>query len=168
MKFFLFLFVILFSFNLKAQDTTKPLKPLWTIDQVKQIAKKYGFEDSVTSPRFRFLLYLDKVKLEKHLKTNGENLKKNKEWSDYLTRTKFVRTFEDHAKLVDAYPTVRAALVKAYEGEDKYKLYLLSAQKYKWRIYCTPKGSLTFFRADEPISSKEAGRGMRIDTLPRK
>lgn len=158
--------IFAFVFSANSQNMPKDAKKLWTIAEVKVVAKKYNFEDSVTLPRFTVLQYLDKKNMEYYIKINSESAQKNKQWTEYLKKTQFVRTFDDYAKLVESYPLVRQAIVKTRGGEQAHQDYIASAKRYRWRIYRNTDGGIGIYRADSPIGSTELQWGQRIDNLP--
>ncbi|MBL7818411.1 MAG: hypothetical protein JNL70_25595 [Saprospiraceae bacterium] len=160
------LLCLLMQLSSKSQDVFATAKKLWTIEEVKAVAQKYNFEDSVVLPRFKYLQYMDKVNMEYYIKENAKVAQSMREMLEYVKQTKYVRTFDDHEKLVNRYPSVREAMVKMRGGEEAHDCYVESANKYGWRIYRDSGGALTFLRADEPIDAEEYQYGQRVDNLP--
>jgi hypothetical protein len=166
---FCILFILLISsFLAEAQKIAQKPKQLWTIEQVKEMAKKYNLQDSITSTKRFFLIYVNKDDIEKYLREESKAIRAKAELYTYLEKTKYVRTFDDDVNLINSLPTVRETIVASRGGEFKHQLYIRDARKFKWRIYRSEKGALSFERADEPISEDELKWGKRLDTLPKK
>jgi hypothetical protein len=166
-RFFATLIMLAFCLIASAQNATVKAKKLWSLAEVKAMAKKYHLEDSVTLPKNEFLVYLSKKSLDNHFKREAEVAKKNFDWSEYLSKTKYIHTFEEDAKLMESYPAVRKAIVEMRGGEQAHQAYVAAAKKYQWRIYRDNTGGLAFFRADLPVNEREFHYGKRIDTLPK-
>lgn len=161
---------ILFVFSLlplsvNSQNPTRP-EPKWTIEQVREMAKKYNLQDSISYTNRYFLIYVDKIKVEKYLQEESTAIRETKEMKEYLEKTKFVRTLDDDIRLLNSYPSVKAAIVKMRGGEAGHRRYVQQARKYQWRIYRNNQGGLAFERADLPITESEKKFGQRIDNLP--
>ena len=164
----IFIFLFAFSLVLVSQNTPiKEPKQLWTIEEVKDMAKKYNFQDSISSTKRNFLVYLDKKGIEKHFMDEVKVRQHRNEMKTYLEKTKYVRTFDDDNNLLNSYPTVRAQTVKGRGGEIKHLEYIKAARKYQWRIYRNSIGGLAFYRADQPVMKSESDWGQRIDNLPK-
>ena len=163
-KHIILLLLAVFPFVGYAQSSARPA-PKWTIEQVREMAKKYNLQDSISSTNRYFLIYTDKKNIEKYLQEESTAIRETREMKTYLEKTKFVRTFDDDIRLLDAYPSVRAIIVKMRGGEFAHKKYIASAQKYKWRIYRNNQGGLAFERADLPVTESETKFGQRIDNL---
>jgi hypothetical protein len=147
--------------------SSKSYKPQWTIEQVKEMARKYGIEDSISPTKRHFLVYFDKSSIEKYLQKESKAVQAKKEYKAYLSATSKVRTFEDDIKLLEQYPSVKADVVKMHGGDIGYKQYVTKSSKYKWRIHRNSQGGLYFERADLPTTNEEKQFGQRIDNLPR-
>ena len=158
--------VIIPLFAFSQNTLPKSPKALWSLEEVKQMAKKYDVQDCVSAEKNTYLLYVDKKNLDAYFAQEAKAQKKRAESNAYLQKTKFVRTFEDHDNLINAYPSVRANIVKSRGGEEKHQEYIKAACQYKWRIYRNVHGGLAFYRADEPVMGSEAEWGQRIDNLP--
>jgi hypothetical protein len=164
-RFSITVFLFIFGFVANAQNTSTGLKKLWTIAEVQEMAKKYNWQDSVILPKYASLVYLSKKNIEGYFQRRNLSAKKDHEWAEYLAKTKDVHTFDEDAKLIEAYPTVRAAIVKMRGGEAAHKAYIASARQFQWRIYRDNNGALAMFRADQPVEEREFQYGKRIDNL---
>ena len=161
------LIFIVVPFFAEAQKISEKPKQLWTLQQVKEMAKKYNLQDSITPSNRFFLIYVDKKSIDTYLKEESEAVKAKVELMTYLDKTKYVRTYEDYVNLVNALPTIREGIVAMHGGEFKHQIYIRDARKYKWRIYRKAQGALSFERADLPVSENELKWGKRIDNLPK-
>jgi hypothetical protein len=159
--FFLFIFLSL----AEAQKVAGKPKQMYTLVEVKEMAKKYNLQDSITSTKRFFLLYFDKNGIEKYLQEESKAIRAKVELLTYLEKTKYVRTFDDDVNLINSLPIIREGIVKSRGGEFQHQLYIRDARKFKWRIYRNEKGALSFERADEPILEHELKWGKRIDNL---
>jgi hypothetical protein len=159
------IYFIGFSVIAKAQNTAVTPKKMWTISEIKEMAKKYNLQDSVVLPRNAFLVYLNRKTLDFYLKRQSAQARENQEWFEYSAKNQYVRTFDEDAKLVELYPTIRASIVKSRGGEKAHQEYIAAARQYQWRIYRNSDGGLAFFRADQPIEEREFQYGKRIDNL---
>jgi hypothetical protein len=163
--FFFCIILTVVPFLTNAQKLPVQRVQLWTVDQVKEMAKKYKLQDSVTASNRFFLVYENKQTIDNYLKEESEAIKAIIDLHKYLSKTKYVKTYEDYVKLVNSFPTIRASVVKAHGGEVKHQKYIAAALKFKWRIYRKEQGALSFERADLPVSEAELTWGKRIDTL---
>lgn len=59
-KIFILGFLTLTSKVQSQNPNEKPLVNLWTIEQVKEMAKKYNLQDSISMTRNNFLLFISK------------------------------------------------------------------------------------------------------------
>lgn len=163
----LFSIVLLFPLSANAQDTLPKLKQLWTLEEVKEMAKKYNLQDSVGPKKNNFLLYTKRRSIEKYFQQVTKDIQMREEFKAYLAKTKNVRTYEEFENLLNSFPNVKAVLVESQGGEDNYKKYMKESRNYTWRIYRNKDGGLAFFRADEAITEGEFQCGQRIDNLPK-
>ena len=156
-----------YSQNSPNQQLPSKLEQLWTINQVKDMSKKYNLQDSVVLKRYSFLLYTSKENMEKYFHREAKAIQLNAEFSAYLSKTKYVRNHDDYEKLLNFFPNVKTDIVKSYGGEQGFNEYVKEARKYKWRIYRNPKGGLGFWRSDTNITQEELKFGKRVDNLPK-
>jgi predicted RND superfamily exporter protein len=140
-------------------------KKLWTVEQVKLIAKKYGMEEHISDKRNTALLYYKKEDIENYFQKQSEVLQRNKEFKEYLEKTKTVRNYDDYLKLVGQYPMLKAQLEKSQGGKIEYEKYNAAAKKEKWRIYRNTAGGLSFKNAALPVEGEELKWGKRVDDL---
>jgi uncharacterized membrane protein len=161
---------IFLNTDLNAQNAnTKPIpsmKQLWTLEQVKAMAKKYNYQDSISEKKNNLLLYMTKEQIEEHLSSEFNIKEYRKEMNTYLANTKNVKNYDDFLKLINSLPRVKKQLVKLEGGEASFEKKINDAKQYKWRIYRNPEGALSFFRADTKIITSELKNGKRIDNLP--
>ena len=143
------------------------MKKLWTVEQVKSIAKKYGMEDYVSDTKNTALLYDKKEDIEKYFQEESKVKQRIKEFKEYSEKTKYVRTYDDYLKLLEQYPTLKAQLEKSQGGSEEYAKYNAEAKKEKWRIYRNASGGLSFQNAALPIEPQELQWGKRVDNLPK-
>jgi hypothetical protein len=138
-----------------------------TVEEAKQMAKKFNLEDSVSFKKNNILLFLPKEKAEKYLLSMSEGIKRNNEFNIFLNKTQYVKSYSDYFKLINSMPNVRKGWVDGFGSEKKYNDYIKETLKNNWRIYRTAKGELKFFRSDTKISQVELNLGKRLDTLPK-
>ena len=163
----LFFITLFFHVDANAQDTLPTLKQLWTLEEVKEMAKKYNFQDSIGSGKNTLLLYIDKRGIEKYFQQQAKAIQIHNEFKAYLSKTINVRNFEDLEILLNSFPNVKDAVVKSHGSENNYNKYMSEVYCYCWRIYRNKDGGLAFFRADEEITEHELNCGQRIDNLPK-
>lgn len=140
-------------------------KKLWTLEQIKEIAKKYGMEDYVSSTKNTALFYDNKEDIEKYFQEESITLRANKEFEECAEKTKYVRTYDDYLKLIEKYPTIKAQVEKVHGGKEAFAQYSALAKKEKWRIYRNKIGGLSFQNAALPIEKNELSWGVRVDNL---
>jgi hypothetical protein len=160
-----FFIALTFPFVSTAQKISEKPKQLWTLEQVKEMAKKYNLQDSITTTKRFFLVYVNKQFIDKYLQDEAKAIRAKAELRIYLEKTKSVRTYEDYTNLVNSLPTIREGIVSMHGGEFKHQIYVRDALKFKWRIYRKDQGALSFERADLPFSEDELSWGVRLDTL---
>lgn len=141
-------------------------KPLWDIQDIKSIAKKYDLQDSV-SDRYKFLIYVNKNDIEGYFDDMAKVVKQRKTYNNYYSETSKIRDYKDYILLLEKYPEVKKDIIKSHGSEIQYNRYIKSALKYNWRIYRNQNGGLSFYRADTDIDKSELNRGRRIDNLPK-
>jgi hypothetical protein len=142
-------------------------KKLWTLKEVKEIAKKYGMEDYVSETKNTALLYDKKEDIERYFQLESQTLKATKEFKECSEKTMYVRTYDDYLKLIEQYPTVKAQVEKTHGGKESFVKYNELAKKEKWRIYRNASGGLSFQNAALPIEPQELQWGKRVDNLPK-
>ncbi len=138
-----------------------------TVEEAKQMAKKYDLEDSVSFTNNNILLFLTKEKAEKYLHNLSKAIKKRNEFDTFLNKTQYVKSYSDYFNLINSLPSVKKGWVDGFGSEKKYNDYVKETLKSNWRIYRTAKGELKFFKADTKITQSELKSGVRIDTLPK-
>lgn len=138
----------------------------WTLDEVKNMVKKYNLQDSVTTTKNNGLMYKDKAEIEQWAQSWVKSNEERAEISAYFKDTEKVRSRADYFKLLDSYPTIKQKIVKSYGGEIGFQNYKETSLKAQWRIYRNEKGELAFRPANFPISEEEKCLGKRVDILP--
>jgi hypothetical protein len=140
-------------------------KKLWTLEQIKEIAKRYGMEEYVSKTRNTALLYEKKEDVEEYFKEESELFKREKIFQAFSERTKYIRTYDDYLNLLKQYPIVEAEVEKTHGGKEAFSKYNEIAKKEKWRIYRNKSGGLAFRNAAFPIEAGELNFGKRVDNL---
>ena len=165
------IFLPILSYSQDSPKQKEPkLKQLWTLAQVKEMAKKYNLQDSVVLKKYNFLLYTKKRSVEKYFQKEAKEIQIREEFKTYLSKTKNVRTYKDYENLLNSFPNVKQAIAQSQGGEVAFDKYLKESSKYTWRIYRNKDGGLGFYYANEAIDEEEANyakRCQRIDNLPK-
>ena len=161
------LFATILSFGAKAQTTPIVLTQLWTLEEVKMMAKEYNFKDSISWTRRNVLMCMTKEQIIKYFKKENEVKKSREEVFAFLEKTKYVRNYQDYYKLVEIYPSVKKSLIKLSGNETNYLKQKDQNSKGTYRIYRAEKGSLIFIESNNKITTAEQKYGQRIDILPK-
>jgi hypothetical protein len=148
---------------LEAQNLSKKL---WTLSQVKEMAKSYNFQGEISETKNNGLLYLTKEQLIEYFNEESKTRKNIAEFEIFIQKTKYVTTVEDYYRLINSIPSVREDFVKKiFKSEQKFISNYEKAMKLKWRIYRNNKGEMSFYEADKPVGSEEHMKGTRQDKL---
>ena len=165
------IFLPILSYSQDSPKQKEPkLKQLWTLSEVKEMAKKYNLQDSISLKKNSLLLYTKRSSIEKHFQQEAKMIQIHNEFRAYLAQTINVRNFEDYEILLDSFPNVKEAIVKSHGGQQAFNKYMQEACIFTWRIYRNKDGGLGFYRADLALDEEEteyAKNCQRIDNLPK-
>ena len=143
-------------------------KPQLTVEELTEIAKKYDMQDRVATLKNSQLIYHDKAYAEQYFYNELKATKGKLEFTTFMSKTQNVKTYEHFFKLLDTYPSVKKGFLTSHNwNEVDYQKYIQSCMKYKWRIYRSTFGGLSFYRADTKLRKEELIQGVRIDNLPK-
>jgi hypothetical protein len=154
-----------FAFIAKGQSSSNKLQ---TVEQVKNLAKKYGLQDKLQESEFTFLKNKSENTVNDYLKTRYTFELREEAVKKFRAKTLYVRTMKDYFELIEKDPTIREIEVKIYGGEEAYKNYFHEMIKYQYRIYRDTNGALSFFKKESPFRAQESISGTRIDNLAKK
>lgn len=138
----------------------------WSLEEVKNMVKKYNLQDSVTATKNNGLMYADKIEIEKWAKSWVRAIEQQKERESFFNETQKVRTRADYYKVLETHPLIKQQLVNMQGGEVNYEKHKAETLKTNWRVYRNKKGELAFLPANRPIRAEEKQNGQRIDNLP--
>lgn len=151
-----------------SQNTAKNryiLKQKWTLEEVKNMVKKYNLQDSVTMTNNNALMCFDKSEIEFWCQNRLAGIKERTIRERYFRDTEKVKSYADYFRLLDNHPSIKQIIIQGNGGEDGFQKYKARVLKSDWRIYRNEKGELAFRPAKYPISEEEKHLGKRVDTL---
>ncbi len=160
--------IILFFTSLNfINSQNKVSKKIWTVQQVKEMAKPYNLQDSVSETKNNLLLYMTKSEIVSYFNREVKYREFYKAYTYYREKSKSVRTYSDYFNLLDQVPLIKEDVIKSHGGEDNYAKFKQDALKYQWRIYKDTNQDLRFIRADTKVTPNELKIGTRVDNLPK-
>ena len=140
------------------------MKPLWSVEQVKEMAKKYNLHDSISATKNNLLLFMTKEQIENYFKDEFKNRHLIKESKEYRSKTKDVRNYKDFLNLLAQYPTMKAKAELSHGGKDGFEKYNRDALNIKWQIYRSNDGGLTFINPASKCAT-DLSKLQRLDNL---
>ena len=136
--------------------------------ELEIIANQYGLGDMMPMLKNSNLLYANRADVETYFQRESKIKKRSLEFSSLMTKTQNVKTYKDFFNLLEKLPLVREEFLTSHKWtETDYQDYIKSCMKYKWRIYRSTFGGLSFYRADTKLGKEELTQGVRIDNLPK-
>lgn len=158
-------FILAVCFSQNTTKTRHVLTQKWTLEEVKNMVKKYNLQDSVTTTNNNALMFFDKNEIEFWCQNRLTGIRERTIRERYFKDTEKVKSRVDYFKLLDNHPSIKQIIVEGHGGEDGFQKYKARVLKSDWRIYRNEKGELAFRPAKYPISEEEQHLGKRVDTL---